>query len=183
MANRAIQNRPFKFGERDRREFIVEDSEVTFRAINNVAGSPVFYGRAKAGSEESEEKWQIRKIQYDDNEGVVTQTWPENDEGVASTEYEFAWSSNDVLTITNLTQANPCVCTVSSIGNLQNGDQIVIQFVAGMTQVNFNGSNIYTVANKSGNTFELQGINSSGYSAYVSGGEVNYGEVVGYTYV
>lgn len=178
------QNRPFKYGSNDRREFIVQDSEVSLIAINDTNGNPVFLGRAKPGVALSEEKWQIRFVEYDSNQGVTRVTWPENDEGAASTDFEFAWSSVALLTITDITQAATAVVTVSSLGSLENGDQIVIQGVEGMTEVNFTGSNIYTVANINVgmSTFELQGINSSGFGAYSGSGTVNYGEVVNYTY-
>jgi hypothetical protein len=175
-------NRPFKYGERDRREFIVQDSEVALAAINDSNGNPIFLGRAKVGVIESDSKWQIRKITYDSSEGVTRVEWPENDSGKASAEYEFAWSEFASLTITGITQNNPGVVTVSSIDDLQNGDQIIIQGVSGMTQVNFSGTNIYTVANIAGNTFELQGIDTSAFTAYSAGGTVEYGNVVNLTY-
>ena len=182
MSNRSVLNRPFKFGERDRREFIVQDSEVSYIAINNAAGDPIFLGRAKVGVLESEEKWQIRKITYDSNEGVIRVEWPENEEGHASAEFEFAWSSVAQLDITGVTQANPAVVTVSSIGALQNGDIVVITGVEGMDEVNFDGTNYYTVAGIAGSTFQLQGIDSTAFGAYTSGGTVDFGEVVNYTY-
>jgi len=179
---KASQNRPFKFGERDRRELIVQDSEVSLICINDTNGNPIFLGRAKAGEPLGDNKWQLRHITYDDAEGVTRVTWPEDNEGNASTDYEFIWSSVSDLTITNISQANPGVVTVSDIGNLENGDQIVIQDVQGMTEVNFTGSNLYTVANIAGNDFELQGIDTSSFTAYSAGGIVIYGEVVNYTY-
>lgn len=179
---KASQNRPFKFGERDRRELIVQDSEVSLIAINDLNGNPIFLGRAKAGEPTDDDKWQLRKIEYDSNQGVTRVTWPQDAEGNASTDYEFIWSSVSDLTITGISQDNPGVVTVSSISTLENGDQIVIQEVEGMTEVNFDGSNIYTVSNISGNTFELQGIDTSAFTAYSSGGIVIYGEVINYTY-
>lgn len=176
------QNRPFKYGERDRREFIVQDSEVSLSAINDSNGNPIFLGRAKVGVLQSDDKWQIRKITYDANEGVTRVEWPQNADGKASAEYEFVWSGFAQLTVTGISQANPGVVTVTSIGSLQNGDQIVIQGVSGMTEVNFDGSNIYTVANIAGNTFELQGIDTTGFGAYASGGTVEYGNMVNLTY-
>ena len=73
---------------------------------------------------------------------------------------------------------------MSALGTLQNGDKIVIQGVDGMTEVNFDGSNLYTVANINAGlgTFELLGINTTTYTAYSASGEVTYGEVVNYTY-
>jgi len=178
------QNRPFKYGSNDRREFIVQESEVTIRSINDNNGNPVFLGRAKVGTLESEEKWHIRKITYDSNQGISSVTWPVNASGQATADFEFIWNSETDLIITGITQANPGVVTVSSLGDLTNGDKIVIQDVTGMTEVNFNGSNIYTVANinAGAGTFELLGINTTTYGAYTSGGSVIYGEVTNYTY-
>ena len=68
--------------------------------------------------------------------------------------------------ITGATQANPCVVTSNS-HNLANGDQVTFASVSGMTQLN---GNTYTVAGVTTNTFQLSGINSSGYDAYSSGG-------------
>jgi len=84
-------------------------------------------------------------------------------------------STFDALTITGITQANPAVVTVNSMGNLQEGQIITITGVEGMTEVNYNGTNTYTVSNISGSTFELTGINSTGYTAYTSGGNVQWG--------
>lgn len=182
MSNRAVINRPFKFGDRDRREFIVQDSEIALVAVNDADGNPIYIGRAKVGIQEDEDKWQIRKITYDGSQGVTRVQWPVNNENAASSEYEFIWSSVASLTITGISQANPGVVTVSSIGDLINGDLIVISDVEGMTEVNFNGSNVYTVAGIAGNTFQLQGINTSAFTAYTSGGTVNFGDFLNYTY-
>jgi len=70
--------------------------------------------------------------------------------------------------ITGITQANPAVVTAASHG-LSNGDRVFITSVAGMSQVN----NLeFTVANATTNTFELSGIDSTGFDAYSSGGAV-----------
>lgn len=91
-------NRPFKYGQRDRREYIVEDAEVALRAINDANGNPTYLGRAKIGVLDDEAKWQIRFITYDANQGVLSVEWPQNAYGNASSEYEFVW--DDVLTYT-----------------------------------------------------------------------------------
>lgn len=177
-------NRPFKFGANDRREFIVQDSEVSYIAINDTNGNPTYLGRAKVGTPTSYPKWQLRYIEYDANQGITRITWPENDEGNASADFEFEWNTQSDLSITDISQAATAVVTVSSTGNLTNGDTVIIQDVEGMSEVNFDGSNQYTVANvnSGAGTFELQGINSSGFSAYTGSGTVIYGEVVNYTY-
>lgn len=95
---RAAANRPFKFGARDRREFIVSDGEVSIRAQNDANGNAVYIGRAKAGASTSDQVWQISYQEYDGNNALTLRTWPQNDEGAASTEYEFAWDSRATYT-------------------------------------------------------------------------------------
>ena len=74
-------------------------------------------------------------------------------------------------TISAATRANPCVVTATSHG-YSNGDEIYISSVAGMTELN---GKYYKVKNKTTNTVELtdiddNNINSSGFTAYTSGG-------------
>lgn len=70
--------------------------------------------------------------------------------------------------ITAITKANPAVVTAASHG-LSNGDRVFIKGVVGMTEVN----NLeFTVANKTTDSFELSGVDSSSYTTYTSGGTV-----------
>lgn len=71
--------------------------------------------------------------------------------------------------ISGITQANPAVVTYVGSDTYANGDVVRISDVVGMVQVN---GNDYTVANVNtgANTFELSGVDSTGYSAYSSGG-------------
>ncbi len=78
---------------------------------------------------------------------------------------------DDAKTITGATQANPVVITSSSHG-YSNGDEIYLDGVEGMTELN--GRN-YIVANSASGTYSLQDlfgndIDSTGYSAYTTGG-------------
>jgi|DEB0MinimDraft_10_1074344.scaffolds.fasta_scaffold00353_5 hypothetical protein len=75
------------------------------------------------------------------------------------------------VTISGATAANPVVITANSHG-YSNGDQIFISEVVGMTELNSTTVR-YTVANKTTNTFELSGVNGTGYTAYSSGGVAN----------
>ena len=70
--------------------------------------------------------------------------------------------------ITAATAANPVVVTAASHG-LSNGDRVYITSVTGMTQLN---NREFTVANKTTNTFELSGIDGTGFDTYSSGGAV-----------
>lgn len=70
-------------------------------------------------------------------------------------------------TISGATQANPVVVTANSHG-YDNGDEVYISGVVGMTELN---NRVFIVANKAANTFELQDVDGSAYTAYVSGGQ------------
>jgi hypothetical protein len=91
MASRSAANRPFKYGAKDRREFIVSDGEVSIRAQNDGSGNAIYIGKAKVGTLTSEAKWQVSFQVYDGNNAITSRTWPQNDEGNASSEYEFVW--------------------------------------------------------------------------------------------
>ena len=98
MANRSGQNRPFKYGARDRREFIVSDGEVAIQAQNDANGNVLYLGKAKVGTLTSEAKWQSSFHAWDANNSLTSQTWPQNDEGNASAEYEFVYDDRATYT-------------------------------------------------------------------------------------
>lgn len=85
-------NRPFKFGARDRREFIVSNGEIAIRAQNDGNGNPLYLGFAKVGTLNSEAKWQISFHVWDGNDSLTSRTWPQNASSNASSEYEFVWN-------------------------------------------------------------------------------------------
>lgn len=74
-------------------------------------------------------------------------------------------------TISNATQADPCVITATAHG-LSNGMIVYIQDVVGMTELNWTAvdDNVYEVANKTADTFQLLGTDSQLFTAYGSGG-------------
>lgn len=72
--------------------------------------------------------------------------------------------------ISGATAANPVVITATAHG-LANTDEIMIVDVAGMTELNGLG---FTVANVTADTFELSGVNGTGYTAYTSGGRIHH---------
>jgi len=73
----------------------------------------------------------------------------------------------DQIAITAATQASPCAITTGAAHNLTSGDEIFIEDITGMTQLN---NRFFVVTVTGGTTFTLNGENSSGYTAYVSGG-------------
>ncbi|MCK5604304.1 hypothetical protein KAR91_20615 [Candidatus Pacearchaeota archaeon] len=69
--------------------------------------------------------------------------------------------------VTNITKANPGVVSASGHSH-ENGDTIMLTDVVGMTEVN---GNLYTVANiVAGVSYELSGTDTTGFTAYSSGG-------------
>jgi len=69
-------------------------------------------------------------------------------------------------TITGASQANPCVLTFAS-HNFKTGDRIKIASVVGMTELN---DKYYTVTYASSTTISLDGVNSTAYTPWSSGG-------------
>lgn len=68
--------------------------------------------------------------------------------------------------ITGATQANPC--QINDVGHGRvTGDKVYISGVGGMTQLN---GNIYTITVVDADNFTLDGVNSTAYGAYTSGG-------------
>ena len=82
--------------------------------------------------------------------------------------------------IQNITQANPGIVTYTGVVPFGNGDTIRFDgLVGGMTQVR---NNTYTVAglNTGAKTFQLSGINTSGFSAFTVGGSFATSKSPGY---
>lgn len=89
----ALQNRPFKFGPKDRVEFIVYNSEMKIITELDANGNPIYIGRAKIGSDTSDDVWQISFIRYGTNGSFEENYWPVNSIGAPSSEYEFNWDN------------------------------------------------------------------------------------------
>lgn len=70
------------------------------------------------------------------------------------------------ISIQNVTQANPAQVSTFAVHGLANGDLVEFYDVVGMTQLL---DNEYTVANATGLTFQLQGIDSTAYGTFMSG--------------
>ncbi|HRK62982.1 MAG TPA: ubiquitin-activating E1 FCCH domain-containing protein [Terricaulis sp.] len=79
-----------------------------------------------------------------------------------------AWNDGTSKSISGITRASTAVVTSNNHG-LANGTTIYISGVNGMTQVN---NRVFTVAGATTNTFQLQGVSSSGYNSYSSGGTI-----------
>lgn len=84
----------------------------------------------------------------------------------AGTTFGVNTGTSSAKTITGITKADPAVVTSTAHG-LANGTMGLIAAVVGMTELN---GKICIVDNTDTNDFELAGVDSSAYEAYVSGG-------------
>lgn len=73
------------------------------------------------------------------------------------------------LAISNITNSNPCVITTQSVHNLQTLDQVYLSGIGGMTELN---DTTPTITVLTSTTFSLNGIDSTSFGAYTSGGYV-----------
>jgi hypothetical protein len=100
--------------------------------------------------------------------------WGADQEDVFFVDCGLTSDGGSSVTVTNITQASPAVVTAASHG-FSNGDQVRFSSVGGMTEVN---DNVYTVASAATDNFALQdsagvgNVDSSGFTAYTSGGTV-----------
>lgn len=92
---------------------------------------------------------------------------------------ELLNSSQNCGYITNASQANPCKIT-SPDHSLTTGTEIYVANVGGMTQLN---AAIYTITVVNANNFTLNSTDSTGFTAYTSGGIWNTSPVDGQTYI
>jgi hypothetical protein len=96
-----------------------------------------------------------------------------------NTNQELINSSQAGGFITRATQANPCQIT-SPDHSLTTGTLIYIANVQGMTQLN---AAIYSITVVDANNFTLDNTDSTGFSAYTTGGIWNTSPVNGQTYI
>ena len=75
-------------------------------------------------------------------------------------------ASGKTATITGITKANPAVVTCAGGHPFANGQKVAMWLINGMTQMNGIGA---VIANVTGTTFELTGINSTGWGTFTSG--------------
>jgi hypothetical protein len=94
------------------------------------------------------------------------------------------WQGVGPFNITGITNASPAVVTAPG-HTLVDGMSIAIADVLGMTEVNTNPLQVWTVANVNSNTFQLLGSDSTAFGAYTGGGTVEQvtNQVTGMSYL
>lgn len=83
-----------------------------------------------------------------------------------NTTVSVATAAGSPKTITGITAANPPVVSSAAHG-LSAGQVVVLSGIVGMTELN---GRAFVVANPVSGTFELKGVDATGYTAYGSGG-------------
>jgi hypothetical protein len=94
------------------------------------------------------------------------------------------WRGLPVVNITGITNANPATVTAPAHG-FSNGMTVQIVGVQGMTDVNQDATEAYTVADVTTDAFQLVGIDSTAWGVYTSGGTVKQvtNQVTGLSYL
>lgn len=77
------------------------------------------------------------------------------------------------IQVSGATQADPCVITTQVNHGLQTGNQVTMFGLGGMTELN---GNQYFITVVTPTTFSLDGVDSSAYTAYTSGGYASVAE-------
>lgn len=91
-------NRPL--GQLDNNYRLDPDSfnEEAFRGEYDVGNNLIYKGLAKPGSSTALAVWQIAKLTYDGSDNLLSITWPQNANGVASSTYDFIWDDRATFT-------------------------------------------------------------------------------------
>ena len=143
-------------------------TRLVYDASNNIR----YQGSARPRSSEDDANWQISRFDYDAN-GNLQEIQQAPDFG-----FNNVWDGATGTAITDITQANPGVVTMAA-NPFTDGDLVIIEGVVGMIEAKFQNreDRIYKVANGDATTFELNdvddaNVNTSGFTAYTSGGTV-----------
>lgn len=94
----------------------------------------------------------------------------------------FRWESETkvYVPITNISRAAPCVITTSTAHNLPVGWRFRVVGAGGMKEINSVGEDAYYLSTLAATptTIEINQVNSLGYTAYTSGGVVEFNQPV-----
>lgn len=89
-------------------------------------------------------------------------------------EESLAGLGTTAVNITGITKASPAVVTFASAPGYETGHEIEITGVGGMTELN---SKRFRVAKVTSTTYQLQGVDSTSFNTYTSGGSARAGYV------
>jgi YD repeat-containing protein len=94
----ADTNRPL--GQLDNNYRLDPDSfnEEAFQGEYDGNDNLIYKGSAKPGSATDLPVWQISFFTYDGNNNLLSVTWPQNSNGVASSNFDFVWDDRATYT-------------------------------------------------------------------------------------
>lgn len=81
--------------KRDANDNVLQDTfyaDMAFRGEYDGSGYLIYKGYARPGADEDAAVWQIAKLTNDGSGNVTSITWPQGDNGAASSEYNFSWT-------------------------------------------------------------------------------------------
>lgn len=92
----------------------------------------------------------------------------------------FRWESETkvYVPIQTINKSAPCVITTQTAHNLPPGWRFRVVGAGGMKEINNQGDSYYLATNVTGTTIEVNQTNSLAYTAYTSGGVVEYNQPV-----
>ncbi len=98
MTYNATPNRPT--GKQDPQGNLSPDSFLDEAVLLDYQGGTnvIYKAFARPGASQSAAVWQIAKLTYDGNSNVTAIQWPQNSSGIASSDYEFAYSLRTTYT-------------------------------------------------------------------------------------
>jgi hypothetical protein len=89
--------------------------------------------------------------------------------------YRWETDTRYYANIQSITKSGPCVITTAANHTIPPGWRIRVTNVVGMKEINMASDEDYYVANDvTSNTVTINQVNSSGFSAYTSGGTIEY---------
>lgn len=73
-------------------------ADEAFRGQYDGNNNLIYKGVARPGADPSVAEWQICFLTYDGSDNLLSVTWPQNAQGVASQAYEFIWNNRATYT-------------------------------------------------------------------------------------
>lgn len=87
--------------KRDAQQNVIQETfyaDMAFRGEYDGDGFLIYKGYARPGAAEGAAVWQIAFLENDASGNVTSITWPEADNGAASSEYNFSWTDRATYT-------------------------------------------------------------------------------------
>ena len=121
-----------------------------------------WYGISRTGTLITASAWRVYQETVNGSGNTI-----KIDYANGSNDYDNIWDSSVAVNISAISQADPGEVTCSAAHGYSTGDIINIEDVEGMTEVN---DGYYTITKVNATKFTI-GVDTSGYTAYTTGGK------------